>query len=146
MNETLKMKPSVFLIISRIVAAVLVLLLIGMAFFGIFDFRTEEQKIADFKEKLVTDSYAQAALKGLRSAYRQGGDITPERVSVFRESGLLYVAVAAKNVAGESVAFFYNATSNKSISARDYTTACRDPLLGVTNYEDLELRVLCEEV
>ena len=146
MNEKLKMKPSPALIICRIVGTVLVVLLVGMAFFGVCDFRTEEQKIADFKEEILTDAYAQAALKGLRGAYRELYKFTPERISVRDESGVLYVAVEGKDSSGEAAGFFYNATTGREISPMTYFGVSNGSLFATATYRNLKLQVLCEEV
>jgi hypothetical protein len=146
MNEKLKMKPSVFLVISRVVATILVLLIIGMAFFGIFDFRSEEQKIADFKEEILTDSFTQAALRGLRYAFNRTSRDSPESISVFSKSENIYVAVTFKGDDGKSIKYYYNATLGKGIDAKAYGSAINDVLFGIRTYADWECRVLCEEV
>lgn len=155
MNEKLKMKPSGVLIFSRILAAILVLTLAGVAFFGIVDFRTQEQKDADARQEFLEKSHSQAALKGLRGAYRESLGITPERIVVFNATGKLYVAVLSKDSIGMYTTFYYNATDEKEIDSWEYDKAYNSiasyhnftgSKMQTTKIENEELQILCEEV
>ena len=155
MNEQLSKKPSVPLIICRILAAVIVLGLVISGLCGIIDLRTQEQKDAAYKETLMERQYVSAAMEGIRAAYQNQFNITPERVVVFN-AGETYVAVLAKDLTGMYVTTYYNASANKSISSYEYdkaynSIASYQNFVGstkeiTTKFEGTDLQILCEEV
>lgn len=156
MNETIKIKSSVFLIVSRILAAIIIITLILTALFGMIDPRTQKQKDSDYRKEFLSKPHAQAAVEGLEFAYVHNLNNTPVHISVFNPMGKTYVCITFKDSIGQYISFYYDTSSDKEITSQEYDTAYNSiatvqNFVGnkkkiATTFEGEDLQIICEEV
>ena len=155
MNDQLKMQPSWLLILTRIVVFGSILSLFAIALYGAIDPRTKEEKAADYRKELLADYRAQAAIEGIRAAYRKSITANVEAVYVLHGRGEVYVAVAAKDSLGNYEYTYFDAKNDKVITSHEYSKisnaiASYHNFVGKKNdmettYEGADLQILCEE-
>lgn len=156
MNDRIKIKSSGFLILSRILAAIIIVALVLTALFGMIDPRTQKQKDSDYKKEFLSKPHAQAAVEGLEFAYVSSLNNTPEQISVFNTMGKTYVRITFKDQIGQYISVYYDTSSDKEITSYEYNSAYNSiaavqNFVGnkkkiATTFEGEELQIICEEV
>ncbi|MBR2965517.1 MAG: hypothetical protein IKC34_03080 [Clostridia bacterium] len=117
MNKALGLKASPLLILCRLLAVLLILGCLACGCVSRIDFRTEEQKEADYRESLISSSAFQKGVKGIIAAKKN--KIFPTmmtKVTVFSSANLVLITYTH---AGITEQFCYN-TKTKRPSTKEH--------------------------
>ncbi len=163
MDETLKLRKSPSLIVTQITIWLLLLVSIVFLVFGIFDFRSDEQKKADERTELVSQATFQRGVTALKYLYNNQNSLVADEVtevsSVSCLKGSMYVLVIYEDEFGYSQELTYDGKYRRGYRGRDLysqtlsSLISRDLLLGtkkdsssyVAKYEGENLKIMLEE-
>ena len=156
MGEDLKIKASPLLVVTRIVVFVLLAVSFVLGYFGMVDMRTDEQKITDYREELLSRSSAQYAIEAIKLAKRNNDYIEITAVNMIVAPGKILLMVYGSSATEKNLKTCYDAQSKKIVNSRlyddiYYSKMASNNYVGkedndfLTKYEGNDLKILLEE-
>ncbi len=161
MEETLQLKRSPFLLVSTIIIWLLILVSIAFLIFGIFDFRSDEQKITDERNELISQTTFQRGVTALKYLHKNQNsliaDDVSEIISVSCIKSSTYALIVYKDNLNNTQELTYDEKSKRGYKGDDlyYQTvaslAAKDMYLGskkdsyTVQYKGEELLIMLEE-
>ena len=156
MNEELKLRPSVGVIITRVISLVLVAVAVVCAYLGFVDPRTEEEKAEQYRLSVVASASGEYAIEALCYASRNDTFESYEYISVLLRADKKYVKIVGRGHEGKHVDFCYDANKKREIDSILFDSIIaansaqanfvgKEPQKISITYKDEELNMLLEE-
>ena len=156
MNEELKLRPGVGLIITRVLSLIFVAAAVVCAYLGFVDPRTEEEKAEQYRLSVVASVAGERAVEALCYAQKEYRFASFEYISVLKNTTLKYVKIVGTGWNGESIKFCYDVEEKRELAvdffehaisageASDFYSG-RTPIDRTTTFKGEELQMLLEE-